>query len=66
MKSVELNITGMSCNHCVKSVQNELAKLPLEKLDVTIGNVKVDFDENKISIEQIKNSVIEAGYEILV
>lgn len=61
----ELKIEGMSCNHCVMAVKKEIMKLPVENLDVKIGEVTVEFDENLVSLKDIKHSVVEAGYSVV-
>jgi copper chaperone len=59
-----LKINGMTCGHCVKSVEVELKKLPLENIKVEIGQAEISYDENKVKEEEIKRAVVEAGYEI--
>ena len=61
----EYKIEGMSCNHCVMAVDKELNKLDLENKTVEIGSVKIEFDPDKVSEEDIKNSIREAGYTVI-
>lgn len=61
----ELNIEGMSCNHCVLTLKKNLEKLRLKNIEVTIGSVKVDFDENKITEKKILEAIEEAGYKVI-
>ena len=61
----EYKIEGMSCNHCVMAVDKELNKLDLENKTVQIGSVKIEFDPDKVSEEDIKNSIREAGYTVI-
>jgi len=61
----EYKIEGMSCNHCVMAVEKELNKLDIEKKTVKIGSVKIEFDPDKVSEEDIKNSIQEAGYTVI-
>jgi copper chaperone len=60
----EYKIEGMSCNHCVMAVDKELNKLDIEYKKVEIGSVKIEFDRDKVSEEDIKNSIREAGYTV--
>lgn len=56
---VELKIEGLSCGHCVKAIENILGDLDGVK-QYTVGlpnNATVEFDENAISIEKIKQSI---------
>ena len=59
------NIEGMSCNHCVMAVKKEIQKLDVQELDVQIGRVMVEFDENKLKIEAIENAIKDAGYIVV-
>lgn len=65
MKKIELKVDGMSCRHCVMAVKMELKNLPLESSEVNIGSVKVSFDEDKASREDIIAAVEEAGYKVV-
>ena len=56
---------GMSCGHCVMAVEKGLSKLEIEKEKVEIGSAKVSFDAEKISEENIKNAIEEAGYKVI-
>ena len=62
----EFKIEGMSCNHCVMAVKKNLAKINLIQLEVKIGSVKVEFDENEITEEAIIKVIEEAGYKVLI
>ncbi len=65
MTTKEFTIEGMSCMHCVKAVEIELAKLDLVNSKVSIGKAEVTFDESKTSEESIKNAIEEAGYKVV-
>ncbi len=58
-------IDGMSCGHCVMAVETELKKLAIEKNKVEIGSAKVSFDAEKVSEENIKDVIEEAGYKVI-
>jgi copper chaperone len=58
----EFKIEGMSCGHCVMALEKELNKLDVENKKVEIGSVKIEFDPDKVSEEDIKNSIKESGY----
>ena len=65
MKTEELKITGMSCNHCVMSLRKELARVQgLEVRDVRIGSALVAYDESKVSNAQLRSAVEEAGFTL--
>lgn len=61
----EIKISGMSCGHCVKAVENSIKSLRginRVSVDLAAGKAAVDFDESAASLEDIKNAVTEAGY----
>ena len=61
----EYKIEGMSCSHCVMAVEKELNKLNIKNKNVEIGSVKIEFDPDKVSEEDIKNSITESGYTVI-
>ncbi len=64
MKSV-IKIDGMSCQHCVMAVKKEIQKLDVKNFDVKIGEASVEYDESKVSEENIKKAIEEAGYIVV-
>ncbi len=54
----------MSCHHCVMAVRRELEKLPLESMDVKLGQAEVSFDETKLAEGQIGRCIEDAGYKV--
>jgi copper chaperone len=62
---IEFKIERMSCQHCVMAVRKEIMKLPIENLEVKIGEATVEFDNSKVTIEKIKESIAEAGYSVI-
>jgi copper chaperone len=65
MKKEIIKISGMSCNHCVKSVEDAIKALPVEKYHVTINLLDVEYDELKISHQQISEAIEEEGYTVI-
>ncbi len=61
----EFKIEGMSCGHCVMAVEKVLNKLDIEKKKVKIGSAAIEFDPDKVSEEEIKKSITEAGYIVI-
>ena len=64
MKTKTLLIDGMSCHHCVMAVKKELSKLNLTVKDVKIGSAEIEYDEGKISHEQLEEAIKETGYSL--
>jgi copper chaperone len=66
MKTQDLTIEGMSCGHCVMHVKKELSKLSgLTIENVEIGKARVQYDEAKVTSDQISKAIEEAGYKLL-
>ena len=68
MKQETINISGMHCNGCVKSVTNALNKINgVTGVEVSLTDERavVQYDETKTNIEQLNNAVTEAGYEVV-
>jgi copper chaperone CopZ len=64
MKHLKLEVTGMSCGHCVGAVRQALAAIPGVKVDnVSIGSASVSFDETKTKVGDLVDAVADAGYE---
>jgi copper chaperone CopZ len=60
-----IKISGMSCNHCVKSVEAHLLPLKLKKFKVQINSLEVEYDETVVTKEQIVKAVEDTGYEVM-
>ncbi|MDP3026231.1 MAG: heavy-metal-associated domain-containing protein [Nanoarchaeota archaeon] len=59
-----LNIKGMHCASCSKIIEMELGdKVKSISVSHETGKAVIDFDEKKISLQQIKNIIKEAGYK---
>ncbi|SHJ63222.1 copper chaperone [Anaerobranca californiensis DSM 14826] len=67
MVTLELKVSGMSCNHCKVSVEKALIELGVKdvKVDLGEGKVIVTFNDALISKESIINAIEEAGYSVL-
>ncbi|MDP4172835.1 MAG: heavy-metal-associated domain-containing protein [Bacteroidota bacterium] len=65
MKTEKLEIEGMSCQHCVMHVRKELSRLDVNIRDVQIGSADIEYDENKVTREDLKKAVNEAGYRVI-
>jgi len=65
MKTDKLKIEGMSCLHCVMAVKKELSKLNISVKDVQIGSADIEYDETKVTRNDIEKAVEEAGYKVV-
>ena len=67
MQTITLQVQGMSCGHCVKAVENSvgaLAGINEVKVNLAEGLVDVAFDEAQVSVDQIKETIDDQGYEV--
>ena len=63
MNKIELEIEGMSCEHCVAAVTEALGELPGVSVDeVRVGAAQVRYDPDQVSPDQIALAVEDAGY----
>ncbi|WP_311420313.1 heavy-metal-associated domain-containing protein [Kingella denitrificans] len=66
MATVTLNIDGMTCGGCVKSVTkvlNGLDGVRSATVSLENKNAQVEFDEGKIQIAQLVEAVEDAGFD---
>lgn len=60
-----LQVEGMSCQHCVNSIEGALREIGVVgKVDLTNNVVEVSFDENQVTIEAVKEAIEEQGYDV--
>ena len=67
MKEI-IKVQGMSCGHCVNSIEGsvgELAGVSVVKANLDRSEVSVTFDTEKTSLTLIKEAIVEQGYEIV-
>jgi len=56
----------MSCSHCVNAIEGAMKEIGATgKVDLADNKVTVDFDENKLSLEKIKEAIEEQGYDVV-
>ena len=67
MDNITLKVSGMSCEHCVKAVNNALSAIAGVK-DITVslkdGKVSFSHDPAKAPLDKIKAAIIEEGYDV--
>jgi copper chaperone len=66
MEKKTLQITGMSCEHCVKAVNtavSAIAGVTGVTVNLKGGTVSFSFDPAKTPLEAIKAAIVDAGYE---
>ena len=69
MATTILNIQGMTCGGCVKSVSNALQRIEgVAKVDVALeqGKATVDYDADVTDPAELVEAVDDAGFEAAV
>ncbi len=67
MEKVTLKVQGMSCSHCVNSVEGSVGELNgVSKVKVHLenGTVDVEFNDKEVSLDRIKETIDDQGYEV--
>ena len=68
MEKKTLKVKGMSCEHCVKAVNNALGGLPGladVAVDLKNGTVSFGFDPAQTALSKIEDAITEEGYEVV-
>jgi copper chaperone len=67
MEQATLNVNGMSCGHCVNSIEGNVGKLngvTTVKVNLNEGTVDLTFDPNSTSLKEITEVIEEQGYDV--
>jgi copper ion binding protein len=62
---IELQVEGMTCQGCVRSVELKLSKVPgveQARVDLGAGKATVEYDETRANIDQLIAAVEQIGY----
>ncbi len=69
MTEQTFKVEGMSCGHCKAAVEKELEGLhgvERSNADLERGTVEVAYDEELVTLGDIRGAVEEAGYTLTV
>jgi copper chaperone len=67
MANIKLNVEGITCGGCEKSIRNALlAQDGVNEATAshTTGVVDIEFDDNKIQQEKLRQAIVDAGFDI--
>jgi copper chaperone len=67
MENITLNVNGMSCGHCVKAIEGsvgELTGVESVKVHLDAGKVDVEYNPSEVSLEKIKETIDDQGYDV--
>jgi copper chaperone CopZ len=63
--NIELLVSGMTCQGCVRSVEMKLSKVPgveSARVDLGAGKATVEYDDSRVKIDQLIGAVEQIGY----
>ncbi|MDQ0230264.1 copper chaperone CopZ [Metabacillus malikii] len=67
MQNITLNVKGMSCGHCVNSIEGSVGQLDgVNQVTVKLADAQVEvlFNESQVTLDKIKEKIEEQGYEV--
>lgn len=63
MERTTVEITGMSCGHCVAGVRRALEQIEgVEVQEVRVGSATVAYDDSSVTPERIATTIEKQGY----
>jgi copper chaperone CopZ len=57
-------IHGMTGEHSVRTVSNELNQLPVGVRKIDLASAVVEYDPNRVPRSQIELAILQAGFEV--
>ena len=67
MANTVLNVPDISCEHCERTITNALtpvAGVRTVNVDIPAKQVRVDYDESQVSVDQMKDVLQEEDYPV--
>lgn len=70
MKQATIQLEDLTCPSCLLKVEGAIKKLKgIEEESINVmfnsSRVRLNFDEEIVKIDDIKNAIIKVGYEVL-
>ncbi len=70
MKSANIQLETLTCPSCMLKIEGALKTLDgVDKDSISVSfntsKAKLDFDDEKVSIEQIEGAITKVGYEVV-
>lgn len=66
MDKATLQVEGMSCNHCVKAIENAVKGVGASaSVDLGSKSVAVEFDGAATNLAAIKQAIEDQGYDVV-
>lgn len=61
----EYTVTGMTCDHCVSSVREEVGEIPgVDTVDVDLTSGRLTVTGTEVSEDAVRRAVADAGYAV--
>ncbi|AIC92981.1 MULTISPECIES: copper ion binding protein [Shouchella] len=67
MKTIDLKVSGMSCGHCVSSIETGVGNMDgVDEVNVKLdeGRVTITFDSDQVNKGMLKLTIEDLGYDI--
>jgi copper chaperone len=67
MEKITIKVNGMSCGHCVNSIEGSVGKLDgvnSVKVNLAEGTVDVEFNTAEVALSKIKETIDDQGYDV--
>ena len=67
MATTTLNVPDVSCEHCERTITNALtpiAGVRTVKVDIPRKQVRVEFDDSQVNVDQMKDVLQEEDYPV--
>lgn len=65
MQTITLHVEGMSCNHCVSTIEKTLKELGATgTVNLAAKTVEVTYNESGLTVDAIKEAIEEQGYDV--
>ena len=63
---IDLRIKGIHCQSCKMLIEDALEDLGVESSNVNPekGTAVIEFDQNKVTEEEIRKAIIDEGYQV--
>ncbi len=66
MHNTTLDVKGMTCGGCVRSVERVLKAIPgVSAVEVSLEEGKVRIDYDGVPVAQLSQAIEDAGFEVL-
>jgi copper chaperone len=67
VSTTTLSVPGIHCGHCKASIEGAVGALHgVRTAEVSVDDrtVAVDYDESVLGVDQIKDAIVEQGYDL--